>query len=263
MVKLAVNAVTGCLLLMLSALPPQAMTDTLQLNDIDWPPYFFPEQQALLPGIGKTVLTHCVRQLGYTFRYNNLPIKRTHFYMQTGELDITVYSYQPEREDAVVFGKEPLFISSYGFAVAAASGINISNLDALSALTFGHLAGLAHTPQLNQQLQIMRRTHQVVESYDLNTTLQQLISTPARIDITANSRETLAWRIKTLGLSEKIRVLDYELAHKAYFIAVSKNSSVIREPQQFVAQFDACLLQLKQSGQYRRIAAEYGLLEPR
>jgi ABC-type amino acid transport substrate-binding protein len=240
-------------------LPTANKAETLQLNDIDWPPYFFPGKQQPQAGLGKSVLTYCVQQLGYGVHYNNLPIKRTHYYMQTGELDITVYSYQAAREDAVIYGKEPLFISSYGFAVNADSGINITTLADLNTLKFGHLAGLAHTPELNRVLEIMRADNKVIESYDLNSNLAQLISTPARIDITANSKETLLWRIKSLGLNRKIAVLDYELANKPYYIAVSKNSTAIRDPQQFISQFDACLLQLKQNGHYARIADEYGL----
>ena len=241
------------------SLTASANTKLLQLNDIDWPPFFFPGQRQPQPGLGKAVLSQCLLQLGYSFRYNNLPIKRTHYYMQTGELDITVYSYQAAREDAVLFSKEPLFVSSYGFAVNAASGINITRLENIAALKFGHLAGLAHTPELNQILVTKKADNQVVELYDLNSTLQQLISSPARIDITANSRETLLWRIKGLGLSDKIRVLDFELATKPYFIAVSKNSQAIAEPAQFIEQFDNCLLQLKQNGTYAKMAASYGL----
>ena len=247
--------ILSCMLLTLTTAAHSAV---LQLNDIDWPPYFFPGKQPH-PGIGKTVLTHCLNRLGYNFRYNNLPIKRTHFYMQTGELDITVYSYQAAREDAVIYGKEPLFISSYGFAVRADNGIQITTLDDLTPLRFGHLAGLAHTPQLNQKLEELRQKQQVIESYDLNTTLNQLISSPSGIDITANSRETLQWRIKSLGLTEQIRVLDYSLADKPYYVAVSKNSNRITDPQQFISQIDACIIELKQNGFYQRIAEEYGV----
>ncbi|MBZ9612379.1 substrate-binding periplasmic protein [Rheinheimera maricola] len=236
-----------------------AKAEPLQLNDIDWPPFFFPGQRQPQPGLGKALLNHCLVQLGYSFRYNNLPIKRTHYYMQTGELDITVYSYQAAREDAVVFGSEPLFVSSYGFAVKADSGINISQPADISALKFGHLAGLAHTPELNAVLAPMRVKQQVIESFELNTNLQQLISTPPRIDITANSRETLLWRIKNLGLSDKISVLDYELANKPYFIAVSKSSRSINDPTSFISEFDKCILQFKQNGSYGDVAAQYGL----
>lgn len=245
----------SCVLLTLSTAAKSAV---LQLNDIDWPPYFFPGKQ-LQPGIGKVVLTHCIRQLGYSFRYNNLPIKRTHYYMQTGELDITVYSYQKAREDAVIFGKEPLFISSYGFAARADSAIQINTLEDLTSLRFGHLAGLAHTPELNQKLEQLKLKQQVIESYDLNTTLHQLVSIPSGIDITANSRETLQWRIKSLGLADKISVLDYILTDKAYYVAVSKHSTSIKDPQQFISQIDACIVELKQNGFYQHIAEQYGV----
>ena len=247
--------ILSCVLLTLST---AAKSTVLQLNDIDWPPYFFPGKQPQ-PGIGKAVLTHCIDQLGYKFRYNNLPIKRTHYYMETGELDITVYSYLKAREDVVIFGKEPLFISSYGFAVRADSGIQINTLDDLVPFRFGHLAGLSHTPQLNEKLAFLRKRNQVIESFDLNTTLHQLISTPSGIDITANSRETLQWRIRSLGLSDKICVLDFIIAEKPYFVAVSKTSRSITDPQKFISQIDACIVESKQNGFYQKIADQYGV----
>lgn len=231
----------------------------LQLNDIDWPPYFFPDRSQYKPGLGKTILTSCIKQLGYDYHYNNLPIKRTHYYMQTGELDITVYSYQAAREDAVVYGKEPMFVNSYGFAVRRDRNIQIKSVEDISTMTFGHLAGLIHTDELNPVLKKMQAQSKVVESYELNATLKQLVATPPRIDITANSKSTLLWRIKELGLTNQVSVLDFELAQKPYYVAVSKNSKTISDATQFVSEFDHCVKTMKQDGRYQDIAASYGL----
>jgi ABC-type amino acid transport substrate-binding protein len=244
---------------MLSLMMIGVNAQPLQLNDIDWPPYFFPDRSQYKPGLGKTLLTSCIKQLGYDFNYNHLPIKRTHYYMQTGELDITVYSYQTAREDAVVYGKEPMFINAYGFAVKSDSRIQINKVDDISTLTFGHLAGLTHTEELHPVLQKMTAQSKVVETYELNATLRQLVTTPPRIDITANSKATLLWRIKELGLSNQISVLDFELAAKPYYVAVSKNSKTIQNATEFVQQFDRCLQDMKQNGQYHDIAETYGL----
>lgn len=231
----------------------------LQLNDIDWPPYFFPDRSQYKPGLGKTILTSCIKQLGYDYQYNRLPIKRTHYYMHTGTLDITVYSYQAAREDAVVFGSEPLFVNAYGFAVKSDRQIAIKSVEDISALTFGHLAGLTHTDELNPVLKKMKAQSKVIESYELNATLKQLLTTPPRIDITANSKSTLLWRIKELGLSDQISVLDFELAQKPYYVAVSKKSKTINDAAKFVSKFDQCIKDMKQNGHYQEIADVYGL----
>ena len=179
--------------------------------------------------------------------------------MQTGKLDITVYSYQAAREDAVVYGKEPMFVNSYGFAVRRDRNIQIKSVEDISTMTFGHLAGLIHTDELSPVLKKMQAQSKVVESYELNATLKQLVATPPRIDITANSKSTLLWRIKELGLTNQVSVLDFELAQKPYYVAVSKNSKTISDAMQFVSEFDHCVKTMKQDGRYQDIAASYGL----
>ena len=103
----------------------------VNINDINWPPYFFIDNQTkkYTLGIGKEILNHCIKQAGYEVNYIRLPIKRTHHYMKQGILDITVYSYNKSREDFLLYSKEPIFSSEYGFLVRADSNIEINTID--------------------------------------------------------------------------------------------------------------------------------------
>jgi len=98
---------------------------TLVLNDIDWPPYLFPESKSHLPGLGKDILNECLPKENFRLKYDKLPVKRPHLFMKSGELDISLYSYKKERESFVVYSKVPVFTTEYGFAIRAHSNINI------------------------------------------------------------------------------------------------------------------------------------------
>ncbi len=237
-----------------------ALSAELNLNDIKWPPYFFPRLEAKLQqGIAKEILNICIAKQNYKINYKNLPVKRTHLYMQSGELDISVYSYKRDREEYVVYGKEPIFKIEYGFASSAVDNIQINQLSDIRQYRFGHLAGLSHTPELMEIVEEKRRSDQVSEGYDLDAMFGQLLATPQRFDIMANSKETFLWRARQLGIADEIKVHDFTIKVKPYYVTVSKSSKNIKNIEQFLNQVDQCLVELKETGQYHTITDRYGL----
>ena len=235
----------------------------VRVNDTNWPPYLFsPVQyigQQTFSGLAKDVINYCFAKQNQVAKYVPLPVKRTHLYMQNGQLDMAIYSYKKEREQFVLYGKEPLFISSYGFAVRADSAIEIDELSDLTQYRFGHLAGLAHTPHLSELITTMRAEQRVVNGYSLKALFGQLLAKPNRIDILANSKETILWRAKELGLDNKIKVLDYVVTQKPYFITLSKKSSRVKSPYEFLTKMDNCLKDIKQNNIYNEFLNTYGL----
>ncbi|MFT4939024.1 MAG: ABC-type amino acid transport substrate-binding protein [Paraglaciecola sp.] len=231
---------------------------TLILNDIDWPPYLFPSNNKAQLGIGKEILNRCLTNIDYQIIYTKLPIKRTHKFMQSGILDISIYSYKKEREEFLVYAKVPIFISEYGFAVRADSNIEINSLDDLSPYTIGHLAGLSHTPELINIINKKRALGLVTEGQTIDSMFAQLLSSMPRIDIMPNTKDTFYWRAKTLGVSDKIKVLDYTITTKSYFITVSKNSKNIDDIEGFLAEMNTCITQMHNNGQYDEIISRYG-----
>ena len=254
-----------CLYLLVYASFSNAGNKTeIQVNQTNWPPYLFSpvkvvEQQTYY-GLARDIIDYCLAQQNQTASYLALPIKRTHLYMQNGQLDLAIYSYKKERAQFVVYGREPIFTSEYGFAVRKNSDIKIADLSDLDSYRFGHLAGLAHTPALSKVIALKREHNQVVDGYSVKALFGQLLAKPSRIDILANSKETLLWQIKALGLQDKIKVLDYTISQKNYFLTVSKLSNTIKKPEAFLAQIDSCLKTMKQNGKYSDFLAYYGLI---
>jgi polar amino acid transport system substrate-binding protein len=179
-------------------------------------------------------------------------------FMQNGQLDISIYSYKKEREKFLVYSDVPIFISEYGFAVRADSDIQIDHLDDLRPYTIGHLAGLSHTPELSEIINQKRPLGMVTDSHTLDSMFAQLLSTTPRIDIMPNTKDTFYWRAKELGVSDKIKVLDFAITTKRYYVTVSKSSKNIDDINGFLAEMDTCITQLHENGKYKEIISRYG-----
>lgn len=228
------------------------------INDVDWPPYFFIGEKAPQQGLGKELLNLCIQQIGYKIEYRRLPIKRTHVYMEHGDIDVTVYSYRKTREKFLLYSKESIFRSNFGFMVKANSGIVINDLKDLAPFKIGRLAGLSYTPELMAIIKNKEAKNQVVTGYNSVSMFSQLLAQVPRFDIIANSKSTFYWQAKALGVSEKVKVLDYNIKSKDYFVTVSKKSKNIANGEKFLKKIDLCLKMLKNNGKYDAILAEYG-----
>ncbi|MFD2168361.1 substrate-binding periplasmic protein [Thalassotalea euphylliae] len=250
-------------LLAVTGFSAASFATALNLNDIKWPPYFFPRLEQATPGLAKEILDICITKQGYDINYKSLPIKRTHVYMLSGELDISVYSHKPEREKFVAYGKEPLFTSEYGFASRADDKVEINSLRDLYKYRFGNLAGLSHTPELASIIEDKRANGQVNDGYDIDAMFGQLLATPQRFEVMANSTATFYWRAEQLGISDKVKIHDFVVAVKPYYLTISRSSPNIDNIQQFLDKFDQCLLDLKSSGQYQQILGKYGFTSPK
>ena len=236
----------------------QDKTD-LFLNDTYWPPYLFPASDTEFLGVAKETLNYCLKDSNYDLKYLNLPIKRTHYYMSNGGLDITIYSHKKSREDFLYYGKVPIFSVNYGFVAAKNRNFKITRISDLKPLVVGHLSGLSHTPEVLSIIEEKKPLQTVVESNNLIYMMQQLASSPPRIDIIPNATTTFLWQIKRLGLEDKLTVLDYVVDRKQYYVTVSKASKNIPDSQTFLAKMDQCLIDYKQTTEYQLMLSKYGL----
>jgi polar amino acid transport system substrate-binding protein len=179
--------------------------------------------------------------------------------MQSGDLDISLYSFKQERDAFVVFGKEPVFTSEYGFAVRADSNINIEKIDDLANFRVGHLAGLSHTPEISKIIKQKRLEGQLSVGGSIDAMFAQLLSSTPRFDIMPNSKQTFYWRAKSLGIADKIKVLDFTADYKDYFVAVSKNTKNISDISGFLADVDKCIINMRINGDYNLLLKKYSL----
>ena len=254
------SSLLAMVLIMASSFNVSAIEQTLKINDVPWPPYFFIDNDTkkYTLGIGKEVLNYCLAKSGHKTNYIRLPVKRTHHYMKEGILDITVYSYKKSREEILHYASEPIFISEYGFLVRADSNIDIKKLNDLLPYQIGHLDGLTYTPEYMDIVNQKLLKKEVTIGHNLKAMFAQLLAPQPRFEIMADSKATFHWFAKNEGISDKIKVLDYSLKNKKYFITVSKKSKNISNPKRLLAEMDTCLKQMKLDGSYQSILNTYG-----
>ena len=231
----------------------------ININDIKWPPFFFPNLENSHQGLGKELLAQCVNNEQFKLNYLILPVKRTHLYMKSGQLDVAVYSHRKSREQFVIYDKEPLFLSEYGFVSVKNQDVEINKIDDLYNYQFGNLSGLSHTPDILKIIEEKRLHDEVTEGFDIDAMFGQMLTSPPRFQVMANSKETFKWRAKQLGITDQVYVHPITVTTKAYYLTVSKKGTSIKDKQAFLDSVDECIKQFKATTNYKTMASKYGL----
>ncbi len=247
------------LLTLLLAVTPftATATDVVRVNNNDWPPYFFRGGPDTPKGLGKEILEHCLPKTGYEHRFFPMPIKRMWGAIQSGELDINIFSYRPDREPMLHYGKEPIFTASYRPVVRASSELSINSMQDFIGLRLGHLAGLKYSPEFRSFVEGKIQNGGVHVSNSNQAILRMLLA--GRIDVFVNTTDTVLWNAKGLGVIDQVKILDFDIQSGDYFVTLSKRSDRIEDKQLFLQVVDACLRDLKKTGQYAEIANRYVL----
>lgn len=237
---------------------PDVHSDSIVLNDNPWPPFFFEGKTDGPPGIGKELLQRCLPAVGRRGVFVPHPIKRMRRNMETGELDINVYSYEPDRESFLLFGKEPIFVSEYQPVVRADSPIRITKIADFEGLRLGYLSGLVYSPEFKDYVEKRQAAGTLDITYSDESNIMKLIG--GRLDVFVSSTPTVVWLAKVLGVSDKIKVLDFVVKRADYFVTFSKASKRLSNEEKlgFLAAMDGCLRTLKKNGIHKEILVRYG-----
>jgi len=229
--------------------------EVVRVNDNDWPPYFFSGNTDEPAGIGKELLERCLPNTGYKYEFNHLPIKRMWQGIQSGDLDINIFSHRPGRNQFLYYGKVPIYTASYRPIVRSKSPIEIGAIDDFDTLALGHLAGLKYSPDFLSYVEKRTENENIHVSNSNHSLMRMLLA--GRIDVYVNTRDTVLWNAKRLGVSKEIKVLDYNIRSGDYYVTFSKQSPRVADKKAFLRLIDECLIDLKQSGQYAEILSRY------
>ncbi|MFC1853742.1 substrate-binding periplasmic protein [candidate division CSSED10-310 bacterium] len=234
-----------------------AEPNTILMNDSRWPPFFFAGDQLAPPGAAKEILEICFDETGYPVEFTFFPINLLHKYLEIGRLDLNVYSFKPQREAILYYGKEALYRTSYRPFVRWDSPIQIKSLRDFDNLVIGHLEGVTYSERYLAYLRKKQAQGKVLTVRSNVYGLTMLIK--KRIDILVEADSTIFWFAKQLGVTDKIKMLDFDIRTADYFLTVSKKSRKIKDPQKFLAKIDECIRGLKKDGRYAEIMKKYGL----
>ncbi|CCQ10445.1 hypothetical protein PALB_13120 [Pseudoalteromonas luteoviolacea B = ATCC 29581] len=227
------------------------------VNDPDWPPYFFKGESYQPIGFAKEVLQLCIAKTPYQANFIYHPIKRMRNYMENGKLDVHVYSYKENRDAFLLFGKEPIFKTSYRPFVNKKAAFEIDSLDDFRGLRIGHLQGLKYSKAYFDYIE-NSLDKGYVRSVTANVDLLTLLRAQ-KVDVFVNTVDTVYWLATTMGMRDEIHAVDFDIQTKDYFVTVSKKSGSIENKKAFLETIDTCIRELKQNGQYQKIRSGYGI----
>ncbi|WP_167496412.1 ABC transporter substrate-binding protein [Desulfopila sp. IMCC35006] len=221
----------------------------------DWPPYFFGETHEQLPGFARELLQKCIPSAGYVAKFQFYPLKRMYSYLQSGEIDIALFSHKADRDSFVLYGRESLFSSGYRPVIRSETDIRIDSLDDFDALRLGHLAGLKYSPSFLEYIDRRQKAGSLITTTTGDSALRMLLE--GIIDVFVDTQDTVLWRAKKMGVLNRIKIVDYDIKSSDYFMAVAKKTKRIQAPQEFLDTFDRCLAEMKKNGEYTDIAKKY------
>ncbi len=247
-------------LILLLFAAPYAIADepVIRINDATWPPYFYQDRQSgNKPGIAKDILAICLSRMNRKYEYVQLPIERMQNLMQSGELDINFFSYKKERESFVLFGKELAFITGYRPVVRMDSTITIQSLSDFDKYKLGHTIGFRYSPEFWDYIQKRKKKDDLDETPSIESNIRKLLA--GRIDIFVADFSSILTLAADLGLSDRIKILDFPIQDGHYFLSLSKKSPRVSQQKAFVQSFDRCLADLKKDGSYCKIFETYQL----
>ena len=231
--------------------------DTVVIADHDWAPFLFAGRQDAPKGIVKELMELCLPSTGLRGEFHYYPINRMFAYLEEGRIDVNVMSFSKEREAYAVYGREPIFTSSYRPIVRAESKPEIESLADLDQLRLGHLAGLQVSPEYQAYLEQRRRRASLTTTTTQESLIKMLIA--GRIDVFVLPRESLAWALEEMSLGDRITALDLDIRSSPYYVTVSKASARIPDAREFLDAMDRCIAAAKRSGVHGEVFERYGV----
>ena len=79
------------------------------------------------------------------------------------------------------------------------------------------------------------------------------------IDVFVDTSDSALWRAKQMNALDKIKVLNFDIRTKEYFVTVSKQSKIIKDKHSFLNKLDQCINSAKKDGRFAEIASKYGM----
>lgn len=227
----------------------------VRVSDNDWPPYFFGGAPSGPPGVAKEILTMCLPRAGLPFAFQHFPLPRMTASMQSGALDVAIYSRKPERDAYLVYGSEPLFSETYRPIVRADSTIRIERISDFDRLRLGHQAGLVYSDDFFRYVQARQRAGTLDITTENESNIRKLAA--GLIDVFVNIESAVRWDARRLDLADSLKVIEFDVQRADYFVTVSRASPRVGDKAAFVARVDDCIREIKADGRYESILARY------
>jgi DNA-binding winged helix-turn-helix (wHTH) protein/ABC-type amino acid transport substrate-binding protein len=213
----------------------QQKVRTLRMAAPDWPPYF-----ADGGGLARELIEACLPS-DVRPQYAVLDLDSTFVGLQTGQLDAHVLARTERRAAFLHFGRERLFSDAYHLILRKGDSLprQLSDLD---GRRIGTIVGSRSAGPFRRYI-ASRQGRDIVELETYPALLYQLAD--GRIDAFVGLPSTIAVLAKRHGLGDRIVVSPWAVSRHDYYLAVSRSSARVRDPDRFLAATDDCVRRLK------------------
>ncbi|MDF1629059.1 MAG: transporter substrate-binding domain-containing protein [Alcanivoracaceae bacterium] len=239
------------------ALTGNVLADTIRVRADVWYPVNG-DPAAVRPGFGIEALRLIWGEAGHQIDYQLMSWGRSLSAVRSGAADCVIGAYKQDAPD-LRFPAQMLGQDGVGVYVRAPDDWRYTGTESLAGRTVGAIADYSYGKSLDDWLADATNADRIEIAYGVDAlegNIRKLLA--GRVDVLFESPMVMASSLGTLDLEPFVRLAGEGKPETPFYIACSATSS---EVPQWLEQFDGGMQSLRESGQWRRLLADYGLSE--
>ena len=239
------------------ALVGNALADVVRVRADVWYPVNG-DPAAVRPGFGIEALGLVWGESGLQLDYQLMSWGRSLSAVRSGAADCVVGAYKQDAPD-LRFPTQMLGQDSVGVYVRASDDWSYAGPQSLAGRSVGVIGDYSYGEDLDGWLADEANTPrvEVANGVDaLEGNIRKLLA--GRVDVLLESPMVMASSMRTLGVTDVVRLAGEGKTATPFYIACSASNPKVT---QWLEQFDAGMQRLRESGRWRELRASYGLSE--
>ncbi len=238
------------MLFSLSAVPP-AHAAAYHFVTFQFPPHEYQDEEGEARGAAVETVRAIIGRLGHSVTIEVLPWTRALKMVRTGRADAIFTAYRnAEREKFLDYSSEVLIDQEVYLYRRAGSGFDF---DGTLESIRNRRVGIVSTISYGQVFASYRPFVRLDKANQLAHNVEKLLK--GRIDLFPSNRYVAEYTLAEMGLSGQVERLPRMVESVPSYIAFTRE----RDLRALRHQFDAELVDMKESGEYARILSEHGL----
>ena len=202
------------------------------------------------------ILEICIPKLGYQPEFIPSTVDEVFAGLKSGNLQLHVLSFRPERAEYLSYAEEPMFYSGYRPFVRPGIVLDGYRHEALDDLRLGHRREMKYSAEFDAYMKRRMEKDDVLVVDSDPDALKAVAE--GKVDAVPLMLSTALHHRRRLGLEDQVNVLmDFDLKTAGYRVAVPKIQTIIQDVPSFLAGIDRCIKDLKADGRYDEIGDRY------
>lgn len=230
-----------------------ASADTIRLRADDWCPYNCTEAKM---GYGVELATEIFAAAGHRVQYQLAPWSRSLEDCLRGEIEAVIGAAPVDSPD-LVFGAEPIGVWDTTFVVRRGAPWRYDGVASLEQIKLAAIIGYIYMEPVGDYIEAHKKDRRRVDSIGGTAPLDQSLKMVAagRIDATVESRAVLEYKLREMGLADRLELAGGTESGPIY-IAFSPKQAKARD---YVAILDQGIRAMRASGRLKQILDRYGV----